>query len=303
MKIPQKVLILGGSGFVSGTLAKAALQRGSQVWTVTRGQRPLIEGVTPVIVDRHDEPSFRKIVSALGEQWDLVVDCIGFEPADAWQDLQVFQKCARQMVFISTDFVYDPAHRHFPQNEETEWYTQAGYGGKKRLCELEFLQSNSEEMTWSILRPCHIYGPGSQLGCLPMHTRDPQLIARIRAGEPIKLVGGGCFLQQPILANDLAELILNLYGNPRTASQIFCAAGPEIIESRQYYQIIADILGTTLTIEDIPVDLYRQQHPEHASYLCHRIYDLAKLKECGVPLPSTSVQSALEEHVASLITV
>ena len=31
-------------------------------------------------------------------------------------------------------------------------------------------------MQWTILRPCHIYGPGSQLGCLPLHGRDPKLI-------------------------------------------------------------------------------------------------------------------------------
>ena len=36
----MKVLVIGGSGFLSGTLARTALSQGHQVWTITRGQRP-----------------------------------------------------------------------------------------------------------------------------------------------------------------------------------------------------------------------------------------------------------------------
>lgn len=45
----MKILTLGGSGFVSGTLARLALAQGHQVWTVTRGQRPLPAGVKGLI--------------------------------------------------------------------------------------------------------------------------------------------------------------------------------------------------------------------------------------------------------------
>ena len=52
MSEAMKILILGGSGFVSGTLARLALARGHQVWAVTRGQRALPQGVTGLAVGR-----------------------------------------------------------------------------------------------------------------------------------------------------------------------------------------------------------------------------------------------------------
>ena len=40
------ILLVGGSGFVSGALARLAVSQGYRVWTVTRGQHALPAGVT-----------------------------------------------------------------------------------------------------------------------------------------------------------------------------------------------------------------------------------------------------------------
>lgn len=296
------ILIIGGSGFVSGTLARAALNQGHQVWTMTRGQRPVPEGVTSLVVDRKDQDAFEKVVTQTKIQWDLVVDCIGYDPVDARQDIVLFRDRAEQFVFISTDFVYEPSRRRFPQGEESDHYLTEGYGGKKRLCELEFLNGETGGMAWTIVRPCHIYGPGSLLGCLPLHGRDPELIAKVRRGETLKLVGGGHFLQQPILAGDLAALILSVFGNEACNRQIYCAAGPDVVESRTYYRLIADILGVTLSIAEAPVDQHLAAQPGSAPFLCHRIYDLTKLQSSGLTIPSTPIEQGLAEHVESLLS-
>ncbi|MEZ4681131.1 MAG: NAD-dependent epimerase/dehydratase family protein [Caldilineaceae bacterium] len=205
----MKILLIGGSGFVSGTLADVALNAGHTVWAVTRGQRAMSEGVIPIVADRRERDAFAAAIDALDQQWDLVVDCIGYEVADAEQDVALFRERAKQLVFISTDFVYDPRHRRFPQSEETDHYLDHSYGGKKRECEVALQQSDTGNLAWTVVRPCHIYGPGSLLGCLPNHGRDPELIDRLRRGEPLTLVGGGHFLQQPIYAADLARTILS----------------------------------------------------------------------------------------------
>ena len=223
----MKLLVIGGSGFVSGTVVREALTRNAQVWTVTRGQRPMPDGVTALVADRRDRDTFAKVINDAGETWDLVVDCIGFEPEDAEQDIQVFRERAKQLIFVSTDFVYDPDYRQFPQGEDTDHYLtpdsgegSLAYGGKKRACELAFIHGDTGPMMWMIVRPCHIYGPGSKLGCLPMHGRDENLIAKLKAGEALKLVGGGHFLQQPIYVDDLAQVILNLYSNDQANGEV-----------------------------------------------------------------------------------
>jgi nucleoside-diphosphate-sugar epimerase len=295
------ILLIGGSGFVSGTLARTALAAGHTVWAVTRGQRPLPAGVTPIIADRREREAFRRAIEHTDQHWDLVVDCIGYAPEDAQQDIDLFRSRARHLVFISTDFVYDPARRRFPQGEESEHYLTAGYGGQKRLCEEVFLKSNSGTLAWTIVRPCHIYGPGSLLGCLPLHSRDPQLIATLQAGQPIQLVGGGHFLQQPIFAPDLAQTILSCAGNPKSYGQIYLTAGPDLVESRDYYRSIADCLGVEVRVTEVSVSEFAVAYPDRHSFLCHRIYDLSKLRQHGLHVPATPLAVGLQQQVASLL--
>lgn len=302
----MNILVIGGSGHVSGAVARAAQAKGYQVWTITRGLRPPAPGAHSLIAERHDLKAMKKVVEQQNMIWDMVIDCICYEPSDMIQDIELFRDRARQFVFVSTDFVYDPAWRRFPQPEETEHYVAGGegslsYGCKKRLCELELINSDTGGMDWTILRPCHIYGPTSQLGCLPLHGRDPELINKLRNGKPLQLVGGGHFLQQPIFADDLAGTIVSAAGNQAACGKIFNMAGPDIIESRQYYQIIADILKVSLTIEEIPVASYLAENPGSSPFMCHRIYDLNRLHSAGLAVPATSIERGLRLHVEGLI--
>lgn len=294
-------LIIGGSGFVSGTLARTALECGHQVWVVTRGEKPLPQGVRPVTVDRKDDAAFQGAIAGCRTDWDLVVDCIGYQPEDARQDIAAFSGRAGHFVFISTDFVFDPAHRAFPQPFDNDHFLSEGYGGLKRLCELELLRDAGDALPWTVFRPCHIYGPGSQLGCLPQEGRKADLIERIRGGEALKLVGGGHFLQQPIFARDLAELILSAHQADLARNRIFCSVGPDILESRRYYEIIGEVLGCRIVVEELPVDRSLNEQPELAPFLCHRIYDLTPLRLAGLKVPSTPIADGLAKHVESLL--
>lgn len=295
------ILLIGGSGFVSGTLARRALEQGHSVTAVTRGQRAMPAGVTPLVADRKDTAAFAAAIEQNGGRWDLVVDCIGYGPEDTRQDVALFRERAAHLVFVSTDFVYHPDARRFPQGEDDAVYLTHSYGGKKREAELALALADTGQMRWTILRPCHIYGPGSLLGCLPEHGRDPQLLDRLRQGEALRLVGGGHYLQQPILAADLARTILSCADNTAAHGQICNVSGPTIVESWQYYQIIADILGVPLAVEELSVADYRRANPERDSFFCHRIYDLSRLSACGLHVPSTPLADGLRGHVESLL--
>jgi nucleoside-diphosphate-sugar epimerase len=298
----QRLLIIGGSGFLSGAIARSAVERGDSVWTITRGRRPAVAGVTALTADRADDAAMHAALAAAGTDFDLVIDCIGYHPRDVEQDLALFAGRAGHLVFISTDFVFDPTRRRFPQNDDNDAYlTNDSYGAEKRRCEEVLLAAGDTRLPWTVLRACHIYGPGSLLGCLPEHGRDEQLIARLRAGEALRLVGGGHFLQQPVLARDLAAIALACATAPAAKGRILHTAGPEIIESREYYRLIADELGTGLDIEDVPVGAYLAAHPEHISFLCHRIYRLDAIAAAGLPVPATPMREGLREHVRSLL--
>jgi len=295
------ILLVGGSGFVSGALARLAVNQGYQVWAVTRGQHPFPEGVTGLVADRHDPAAFEAAISGAGMTWDLVVECIGYAPEDLRQDVAVFLDRARHFIFLSTDFVYDPYHRKHPQPEETSYFWKDGYGWKKRLCELELIEKDTSPMPWTIVRPCYVYGPGSQLGTLPYHRRDPQLIQRLKAGEPVRLVGGGHFLQHPIFVDDLARVILSLAGSEKAYGQIFNAAGPDLVEAAEYFRIIARCLGVELKVEESLVSAHLAEHPEDALSCCNRYFDLAKLRQIGTYVPDTPLETGLKIQVASML--
>ncbi|MFW6292199.1 MAG: NAD-dependent epimerase/dehydratase family protein [Spirochaetota bacterium] len=303
----KSILVVGGSGFLSGTIVSAALRGGHSVYVVTRGRRPVAPGAQPLTADRHDVSAFAAAVEeglrAAGGQFDLVVDAIPFSPEDARQDVEAFSGRTNRFVYVSTDFVYDPERRRFPQTEDDADYLTGGYGGNKRAGEEVLLAAGSAGLPWVVVRPGHIYGPGSQLGCLPPVGRDAELISRLRAGSPVELIGGGHFLQQPTFVEDLARVILELgeAAPERSVGTIMNVAGPDIVESVEYYRIVAEELGVELKVTEIPVGEYARANPDKASFICHRFYDLSRLAATGVRLPATSLAAGLRRHVRSLL--
>jgi nucleoside-diphosphate-sugar epimerase len=296
----KNILIMGGTGFVGSAIANLALERGDKVWYVTRGQE-VPEGVKEIDVDRRKDPdAFEKQIKACKVEWDLVIDVAGRTAGDVEQDVDVFKTRASHLVFISSDMVYDPRKRNFPQKEECDNYWEENSGLRMREAELQLIESNTGDMHWTIFRPGHIYGPGSHLGCLPLENRKADLLVRMKKGERLKLVGGGHFLLQPLFCRDFAEMILSVIGKKKSYEQVFAAAGPELIEARKYYYTIADILGMTMRIEEYPVFKYRKDHPENMPFLCHRYYDLSKLEASGLKMPTTPLREGLAIHVASV---
>lgn len=301
---PRSLLILGGSGFLSGALARLAAERGLAVSVLTRGQRPVPAGLTPLVADRNDPAAFDAAITAADRHWDLVVDVIAFSGAHGLQDVAAFRARARRLILISTDFVYHPTRRRLLIDPDVDTapalFADAGYGRGKRDAELALIDGDTGAMSWTILRPGHIFGPGSQLGCLPRHSRDPDLIARLRAGEPLHLVGGGHFIQHPVYVRDLADVILRAGACPAAAGRTYHVAGPEPVESWRYYQHIADHLGVPLHITEDPIAPYLAEHPEHAPFLCHRLYDTRALSRDGLA-PTTPIATALALHVDALL--
>lgn len=299
----MKILLIGGSGFVSGTLARVYVVMGHDVTIVTRGQKTPPPGVRTLVADRHAPGQLEKALADAGF-FDFAVDCIGYKPEDARQDVFIVAPICRRFAFISTDFVYDPACRLFPQPESNNHFLRDNsYGADKRRCEEVLLDARANRgfSHWTVFRPCHIYGPGSKLGCLPRHGRDPELIRKINDGQELCLVAGGALLQQPIFAEDLARLILSCVALPASQGEAFNAAGPEIVESVTYYKIIADLLHKPLNVRELPLLQYKQEHPEDISFLCHRIYDLEKIRRFGLAMPTTPLADGLRAHVHSLL--
>lgn len=304
----KNALIIGGSGGLSSVVARLALKK-YNVWTVTRGQRELPEGVTAIVADRNNKEQFAEAIFSQNVKWDVVFDCICMNAEQARQDLEVLSKVTKRLVVVSTDSVYHPLYKETPQTEEGVFTEEEGdtasvsYGCNKRRMEEVFqadMESNMSGLQTTIFRPGHIYGPGFLLGCFPENSRQKELPDLILRGESLKLVGMGTYLIQPIYVDDLAEAMVECVDKEKAFQQIFCIGGPKAVENRRYYECIGQALGVTVKITEVPLDGYLQRHPEYSGHLCHRIYDMTKLKDAGIPLPKTSLKEGIQKHLISL---
>ena len=294
----MKLLIIGGSGQLSGRLAQMAVSQGHEVWAVTRGSRPLPQGAHGLTADRSDPQALLAALQSAHIRWDAALDCICMNAQHARTDLEVVTRFTSRFVVVSTDSVYHPHFKRVPQDENgLRYMDDGGYGHHKRQMEEVFLAS---EENWTLLRPGHIYGPGFKLGCFPEHSRQDGLLSHIREGKPLHLVGGGEYLIHPIFVDDLAQCMLECIENERTFRQIYCIGGPEAVPNAEYYHIIGRIAGREAVIESIPEEGYLQAHPEYSGHLCQRSYTLQKLRQSGVPLPQTHLEDGLRRHIAWL---
>jgi nucleoside-diphosphate-sugar epimerase len=304
----KNALILGGSGRLSGVVARLAMEK-YHVYTVTRGMRKVPVGVTALCCDRNDTEKLRNILSVQNVRWDVVIDCICMNREQAMADLEVLPTFTDRLVVVSTDSVYDGRFKRIPENEDGVCVDEAGetkdctYAGNKRHMEQVFIKdmaTGRSGLKTTIFRPGHIYGPGFLPGCFPEHSRQADLAEHILQGKPVRLVGMGTYIIHPIFVDDLAGVLVDCAENEKTYQEVFCIGGPEAIENRTYYEVIAKCLGVKLKIEEIPLSGYLEQHPEYAGHLCHRVYDLSKLRATGIPMPHVKIREGMERMLKSM---
>ncbi len=297
----KTALVIGGTGLLGRGVADELQAAGWAVSILSRGQKELPAHLSSCELISADRGQPGALDEAIGERpFDLVVDCAAYNRKDAEGAVKVFNGKVSHYWFISTDFVYaaDPAAR-FPTTENATTQTDMPYAANKLEAEAYLLHAaQNEAFPVTILRPPHILGAGRPAGCDPAADgRDTQLLARIRKGEEIPLLGRGSFLIQPVWSRDIGECVHQLYRQPDTIGQVFNIAGKECVTVLHYYQMVADLEQLTLRIKTVCPESYGQEFPSKAHVLRHRIYNTEKLQQAGFS-PKTSLLDALKETLA-----
>ncbi len=293
----MRLLIIGGTGQLSGRVTALALAAGHDVWVLNRGRKPVPMGAHALIADRQDDASVHRALDTANVTWDAALDCICMNADNARQDLTLLAGYTSRLMVVSTDSVYHPAHKAVPQDENAPVYmADGGYGAHKRQMEEAFLAADTP-IRWTIFRPGHIFGEGFLPGCFPEQSRQRALLDHMRADKPLRLVGGGKYLIHPIYVDDLARVMLDCICNPDTHNEVFCIGGPDIVTNAEYYRCLGRILGHPAVIEEIPEEGYLAAHPECSGHLCHRAYSLEKLRRTDILLPDTTLEEGLRRQV------
>lgn len=258
----MKVLFIGGTGFISTSVSRMAIERGMELYLLNRGQRPNeIAGSHPIIADIHQPESLKK---ALGDmQFDVVVDWVAYTPEDIERDLAVFSGRTKQFVFISSASAYQKPPLDYIITESTplknpHW----DYSRNKIACEDLLMKAyRDEDFPVTIVRPSYTYATylPVAIGGFGCYT----LADRLLKGQPIIVHGDGTTLWVNTHAEDFAKGFLGLLGNDKAIGQAFHITSDEVLSWNQIYQIIAEELGVEAKMVHIPSDFIVKVAPQY----------------------------------------
>ena len=182
---PLDILVLGGTSWLGGTVARDALARGHGVTCLARGDSGAVpEGAKHVVANR-DDPSvaYREVAD---RPWDAVVD-LARQPLHVGGALDALAESAGHWVFVSTCSVYaddsepgadESAALHEPWRGDGLAPTEA-YGPAKVTCEQLVLEAAPDAL---VARAGLIVGYGDRSDRFGYW---PARLARARPGDRV----------------------------------------------------------------------------------------------------------------------
>jgi len=288
----MKVLFIGGTGFISTSVSRMAIERGMELYLLNRGiSSSEIPGAHQLTGDIHNPESMRNALQNL--KFDVVVDWFAFTPEDIERDLQVFRGRTKQFVFISSASAYQKPVVNYIITESTPLKNPYwDYSRNKIACEDLLMKAyRDEDFPVTIVRPSYTYATylPVAIGGFGSYT----LADRLLKGKPIIVHGDGTSLWVNTHAEDFAKGFLGLLGNEKSIGQAFHITSDEVLTWNQIYQTIADELGVEAKMIHIPTDFIIKEVPRITG-------DLIGDKSWSVVFDNSKIKSFVPEFQATI---
>ena len=293
----MRVLVMGGTEFISLHLLRALHARGHHVTVFNRGRQRerLPAGVDLIAGDRKDHAGLRERLA--GRRFDAVYD-VTYAPT-VGEDVAALVDAlagAPHVVFVSTCRVYDHA-LPIPYSEETARGLYWGDYARHKIAGEDVLLERHRRtgLPVTIVRPTHVMGP--------LNTRNNEtfFMDRIGRGRPVLVPGHGGWLRQFGHVEDLAEVMAALLAEPRAYGQAYNVMGEDVVSQVGFVELIAEAMGRPVTFRHFdPALLKAFDKPgpvfgQNLVYDCHAVHTTWKLRrELGVA-PRYTLASGLAQ--------
>jgi len=278
------VLFIGGTGNISTAAAQWLVARGHRVSVVTRGRRSAPAGVRALTADRRDAAALQRAIGS--DCPDVVINFLGYTPADVALDHACFAGRIRQYIFISTAMVYAKPHRRLPLTEDgPRGNPFSPYAQQKQACEDWLLERwRTEQFPVTIVRPSHTYSPRWIPN--PVRSGSYTLLARLERRQPVFIHDGGRSLWTLTATSDFAVGLAGLVGRDAALGEAFHITSDEVLTWGRIYAETVRAAGLAAPlILDIPTDFICAVRPPMIEWLRGDkaepgVFDNTKIKQC-----------------------
>lgn len=262
MSPPEKILLIGGTGFIGRALALRLATKGHNVHVLSRtgwGNTPSPPGV---LVHHADQGNAERLAPLLDTCCQVFHLAAATTPADTvWQPAREaeqnllpalrFLECAQNFpdnryFFLSTGgALYGEAAR---AAEDTLPHPISYHGAGKFALEQFFgVLGQRHPGRLTVLRPSNVYGPAQPLR--PGFGIIPTLLERARDGECITVFGDGSAVRDYLYIDDLVDACLHAMAGPAGTYNLGSGEGYSI---NQLLDMIGYMTGKPLRIDYQP---------------------------------------------------
>ncbi|MVX63499.1 NAD-dependent epimerase/dehydratase family protein [Clostridium chromiireducens] len=284
----SSILVMGGTTFVSSSLAKYLIGQGYSVDILTRGNNKIeYEGIKEhIICDRKSKDEMEKVLK--GRQYEFIFDISAYTKEDVEILLNTINKSTlKKYIFCSSGAVYKPSNtliqEYFDTGENLNW---GKYGIDKKEAE-DFIVGSG--VPYIIFRPTYIYGENSNL------YREAYFFDRIIDNKVIPMPYGNNIITQFIHIDDLVKVFESAMKS-QSESKIYNVTNSEIVTWEDIVETCGKIIGKEPIVKKIDVN---QVKLEPRSYFPFRdvtyVLNIKQLIKDGLYKPQISLKEGLRK--------
>lgn len=281
----MKLLIVGGTGLLSGAVLKEALRHNIEVTIVNRGKKSKLvpDGAKVIIADYRDKDV---MIAALdGTNFDAVIDFICYNKEQIQYSIELFAPYCAQYVFISSACVYDYSKIGIKTEDDDKVFKEWDYSVNKWDCESHLTKMAKERgVNYTIIRPCITFDDSRiPYGMMPPYGYHWTFVERILNEKPIVRWNGGTTRWSMMRVEDFAVGLVGIIGNKNAYNQAFNICGDDAYSWNDVIGCVEDILQKKAILYDITSEEYSIILPDKKGRILGRSSDLVcsnkKIKE------------------------
>jgi len=247
----MEILLLGGSGWVSGEAARIAVDGGHAVTALARGTQPPPDGVDLVCGDRAEPRAYAGVSD---RDWDLVID-VAWQPGQVRGAVAALADRAARWVYVSSGSVYRATEK--PAGDESDPLHEPlaadvadgeDYPAAKAACEEAVLAALGDRAV--VVRAGLIGGHGDGSDRFGYY---PAAFARAGSG-PVLVPAIGSDTVQCISHADLARWLLEVGGSQHHGA--FDAYG-DLVGFTDLIATVREVTGHTGDVVEADPDALR----------------------------------------------